>query len=660
MTNSATLTCPYCGYRWEHAGTLPVTPEDWRTLCPSCRIANESTRQPPEDAQQISSTTGTAPPQLVPGQIIAGFEILEEINRGGMGVIYKARQLAMNRLVALKAINAAKLHQPNVRARFELEVKAAALLNHVNIVTVYQADLDGPFPYLAMEYVPGIDLLRLVRQQGPVPILDAVYYIRQVAEGLQHAYERGLIHRDIKPSNLMVTPAPLGAPELKGRLPRVKILDMGLARVVAPDGTDSEAGISQPGVFLGTPDYVAPEQAEDAQQADIRSDIFSLGATFYFLLTGKVPYPGRTLVEKVRKALAGPPSPRSLRPEVPPVVEVIVKKMLAPEPRHRYQTPAELAAALDRVLRGEKVQVEETPEVFALSPLLAEVVAHKGAVRALAFHPDRKTLLSVGDDGTLTLWDPVTLTPRQTFHGDFGVVEQLAVAPNGRWIATCAIRLTPEEMGVQLWDLQTGQERRRLRGPVDNVLALAISPDATTIVAGTHDGFLWVWSVDPKGPQTYCLRGHDGPVTGLCFVGDHSLLSVGYDGALRQWDLTTGQLKASKSTDAGPLRAVAFSRKRVAIAGDQLLLRRPDKTFIVLSGHTPPILNVVLSEDGKMLLSAASDNTVRVWSTEEGTEAACYPGHTGPVRAIALAPDRSAALSGDASGRLRRWRLPLI
>jgi serine/threonine protein kinase len=186
----------------------------------------------------------------VPGQIIAGFEILEEINRGGMGVIYKARQLAMNRLVALKAINAAKLHQPSVRARFELEVKAAALLNHVNIVTVYQADLDGPFPYLAMEYVPGIDLLRLVRQQGPVPILDTVYYIRQVAEGLQHAYERGLIHRDIKPSNLMVTPAPLGAPELKGRLPRVKILDMGLARVVAPDGTDSEAGISQPGVFL--------------------------------------------------------------------------------------------------------------------------------------------------------------------------------------------------------------------------------------------------------------------------------------------------------------------------------------------------------------------------------------------------------------------------
>ncbi len=660
MTAPASLTCPHCGYRWEHTGALPVTPEDWRAACPSCRMANESTRQPPEEARQSAAASGAVPSQLVPGQVVAGFEILEEINRGGMGVIYKARQLAMNRLVALKAINAAKLHQPTVRARFELEVKAAALLNHVNIVTVYQADLDGPFPYLAMEYVPGIDLLRLVRQQGPVPVLDAVYYIRQAAEGLQHAHERGLIHRDIKPSNLMVTPAPLGAPELKGRLPRVKILDMGLARVVAPDGTDSEAGISQPGVFLGTPDYVSPEQAEDAQQADIRSDIFSLGATFYFLLTGKVPYPGRTLVEKVRKALSGPPSPRSLRPEVPPVVDVVVRKMLAPEPRRRYQTPAELAAALDRILRGEKVQVEETPEVFAVSPLLAEVVAHKGAIRALAFHPDRKTLLSVGDDGALTFWDPGTLTARQTFHGDFGVVEQLAIAPNGRWAATCAIRLTPEEMGVQLWDLQSGQERRRLRGPTDNVLSLAISPDATTIAAGTHDGFLWVWSVDPKGPQTYCLRGHDGPVTGLCFVGWDSLLSVGHDGILRQWDLTTGQLKASKAIEAGPLRALAFARKRVALAGDQLVLRRPDKTFVHLPGHTPPVLNVVLSEDGKVLLSAGHDDTVRVWSTDEGTEAACYPGHTGPVRAIALAPDRSAAFSGDAAGRLRRWRLPII
>ncbi|MCS7021248.1 MAG: serine/threonine protein kinase [Gemmataceae bacterium] len=642
-------------------GSPPTSADEWRTLCPNCRVANESTRQPAEDARAVAVTPNNGPPQqLVPGQIIAGFEILEEINRGGMGVIYKARQLAMNRLVALKAINPAKLHQPSVRARFESEVKAAALLNHVNIVTVYQADLDGPFPYLAMEYVPGIDLLRLVRQQGPVPVLDAVYYIRQAAEGLQHAHERGLIHRDIKPSNLIVTPAPLGSAELKGRLPRVKILDMGLARVIAPDGTDSDAGISQPGVFLGTPDYVAPEQAEDAQQADIRSDIFSLGATFYYLLTGKVPFPGRTLVEKVRKALSGPPSPRTVRPEIPPAVDAVVRKMLAPDPRRRYQTPAELAAALDRILRGEKVQVDDTPEVFVRSPLLTEVSAHRGAVRALTFTPDGKNLISVGDDGVLTLWDPLTLTPQRTIQGDFGVVEQMAIAPTGRWAATCAIRLSPEEMGVQLWDLHNGQERRRLRGPADNVLAVAISPDATTIAAGTHDGFLWIWSIDPKGPQTYCLRGHEGPITGLCFVGPDSLLSTGQDGCLCQWELSTGKLKARKNPEAGPLRALAYARKRIALAGDRLLIRKSDNSILTLIGHTPPILNVVLSADGKILLSCGSDDTVRVWSTEEGTEAAAFPGHVCPVRALALAPDNTAAYTGDAVGKLRRWKMPTI
>ena len=133
-----------------------------------------------------------------------------------------------------------------------------------------------------MEYVPGIDLLRLVRKVGPLPVSDAVYYIRQAADGLQHAFEQGLIHRDVKPSNLMVSPGPIGSEGLKaGKLPKVKILDMGLARVITPDGKDSEEGLTQAGVFLGTPDYVAPEQAEDAQQADTRSDIFSLGGALY-------------------------------------------------------------------------------------------------------------------------------------------------------------------------------------------------------------------------------------------------------------------------------------------------------------------------------------------------------------------------------------------
>src|SRR5436305_5133543 len=157
------LTCP-AGHTWEHPLAEPV-PADLRAACPVCALASQDTPGPPQPAAAAGDAPAPARPlfgaaALTPGQVVAGFEIIEEINRGGMGVIYKARQIAMNRLVAFKAINPVKLEVPGTRARFDAEVKASARLNHPNIVTVYQADLDGPIPYLAMEYVPGIDLLR--------------------------------------------------------------------------------------------------------------------------------------------------------------------------------------------------------------------------------------------------------------------------------------------------------------------------------------------------------------------------------------------------------------------------------------------------------------------------------------------------------------------
>ncbi|MBA4062678.1 MAG: hypothetical protein C0501_03025, partial [Isosphaera sp.] len=195
--------------------------------------------------------------------------------------------------------------------------------------------------YLAMEYVPGVDLRRLVRERGPVPVADAVEYARQAAEGLQHAHEQGLVHRDVKPSNLMVTPAP-GEPG-DARPPRVKILDMGLARVAA-DRTGEDRG------FLGTPDYVAPEQAADGRRADARSDVYSLGGALYFLLTGELPFPARTLGQKLRgQAADNPPAPSRRRPEVPPELDAVVQMMLAPDPANRFRSAREVATALARV-----------------------------------------------------------------------------------------------------------------------------------------------------------------------------------------------------------------------------------------------------------------------------------------------------------------------
>lgn len=682
------LTCP-CGHMWEHP-RADLIPADLRQICPQCSIASQHTLEPSSQAAQSrpsskdvtnspseeqhtapssdAGTTSRIVEAIEPtGRVVAGFEIMQEINRGGMGVIYKARQIAMKRIVALKAITPAKLEQPGTRDRFMSEVHASARLNHQNIVQVYATDLDGPFPYLVMEYVPGIDLLRLVRKSGPLPVPDAVFYIRQAAEGLQHAHEKGLIHRDIKPSNLIVTPAPIGDSSLKsGKLPLVKILDMGLARVVTPEERDTQLDLTQAGLFLGTPDYVSPEQAEDATQADIRSDIYSLGGALYFLLTGEVPFPGKTLVEKLRRALTvPPPSAAAKRKDVSPAVNAVIRKMMARNPEERYRTPSEVISALDRAIRGDAVAGPDhafEPEAEPAHSAIAQVRAHNGALRGMAVGTtdDGPVLVTAGDDSKLRLWKLSTLEEIKTFIGDLGAVEQLVIAPNGKRAATCAIRLTSNEMGVQLWDLATGAEQRRLRGPADNIRCVAISPDSKSIAVGSDDTLVWLWSSDQKGPKTVCMKGHTGPVTGVVFVSSDSLLSAGADGTIRHWDLRNGKTKGILPAGAGPLQAIAYGGKRVAVAGNTLAIRMPGGEFAKLDGHDGPVLCCAFSADRRLLVSGGVDKTVRVWSAEEATALATYTGHTAPVRCVAFDPSGKALFSGGEDGLLQRWATPFM
>jgi serine/threonine-protein kinase len=283
--------------------------------------------------------------ELVMGQYV----LLERLGEGGMGQVFKARHEAMGRIVALKVLRKELLAKPEALKRFTREIQLVASLSHPNIVRAFDANQVNGIYFLALEYVEGIDLGRLVKQRGPVPVADACSYVRQAALGLQHAHERGLVHRDIKPTNLLRA----------NQAGVVKVLDLGLARLQDADGDDSSSGSSEmpggrsinmlthAGKVMGTPDFIAPEQARDSHSVDIRADLYSLGCTFFFLLTGFPPYAGRTYLEKLIQHQEAPlPVIERIRPEVPLAVANVIRQLMAKRPEQRFQTPGILAATL--------------------------------------------------------------------------------------------------------------------------------------------------------------------------------------------------------------------------------------------------------------------------------------------------------------------------
>jgi serine/threonine protein kinase len=275
--------------------------------------------------------------------VLGKYVLLDKIGEGGMGAVYKARHRVLKAVRAIKVIRPDRLVGVGAVERFYREAEVVAKLHHPNIILAHDADKHGNVHYFVMEYAPGADLGQLLQRCGPLPAADASAYIRQAALGLEHARERGLIHRDIKPSNLLVTPDG-----------QVKLLDLGLARVCAADEeTPSSAPLTQDGAVMGTPDYMAPEQAEDSRKVDIRADIYSLGCTFYHILTGRAPYPGGSVMEKLIKHRLEEPRPlESLRTDLPEELVAVVRKMMAKSRDDRYQTPAEAAAALEPFCEG--------------------------------------------------------------------------------------------------------------------------------------------------------------------------------------------------------------------------------------------------------------------------------------------------------------------
>jgi serine/threonine protein kinase len=306
--------------------------------------------------------------------VLGAYVLLERLGEGGTGQVFKARHQRMNRVVAIKVIRRELLADAEVVQRFYREIETISCLSHPNIVHAFDAGPVGPVHMLVMEYVEGIDLARLVKQSGPLPVERACNYLCQAALGLQHAHERGLIHRDIKPSNLLLT-------EGSGQPPLIKLLDLGLARLQRKGDGELTAVLTPVGaVTMGTPDYLAPEQAIDFHHVDIRADIYGLGCALFYLLTGQPPFPGGSLAQKLlRHQQAEPPLLEQLRPGLPATLRPIMDRMLAKSPGDRYQAPVDVAEALCRVSSapgGAEAVMPRPPltETLSDTPRLQETV----------------------------------------------------------------------------------------------------------------------------------------------------------------------------------------------------------------------------------------------------------------------------------------------
>ncbi len=554
--------------------------------------------------------------------------LLDRLGEGGMGTVYKARHSVMRRLVALKVIRRDRLAGRDSVRRFYREVRAVARLAHPNIVLAYDAaEVDGTH-ILVMEYVDGSDLARLVRRQGALPVAQACDYVRQAALGLQHAHEQGLVHRDVKPANLLLAQAGGGAG-------MVKVLDLGLARLQLAAGEQTGGELTAEGSVMGTPDYMAPEQGQQSHDVDIRADVYSLGCTLYFLLTGQVPFPGGTLAQKLIRHYRDQPAPvEGVRPDVPAALGEVLRKLMAKRPEERYQVPAEAAAVLlpfcpaGAVPAAAPVSVTVPVSVVSAASagpatetvtLPATAPARPGRVVTWVRQSPRRLAAVVGGVLLLAVVLVLLLRPRSGAGED-------GDGPDGgsRWPVD-NLRPVVAAGGQADWlpeglVLVLGSHRGRHWGPVR---AVAFSADGKLVASAGDDQFICVWQADTL--EAYrVLKGHKGPVLCLAFAPDGRLLSGGQDRTVRLWDVA----------------------------------RR--KELRKLEGHTDPVACLAVSADGKRALSGGAggvDFTVRLWDLGSGEQRQCFTEHKGPVSSVTFAADGRQAVSGSHDKTMRRWDL---